>query len=568
MENQDFLQSSETKGCPFCAETINVNAKKCKHCGEFLEAQNGIIQRQTVVNSHTNQILLKGGCILLISALFLPWFDYLFKISPVTILIELSKMSNSHNGSWGNPLGKDSGIIILGIFSLFVPSICGAIGIISILNSGKDTKNTLQMVSKIALITILLIFLFLTFKMNEGSRGGVNPFAILGSGWYIALVGSILMSLGTYKRYFENESITIQPTPYIAPQLTAEDEIRKTEREAKREAERNARLAEIRAKQDEFEKKFRKYAPKVLASGLGIAGLIWGIVFIVTPNPEKEGVKAAKVKCQCEDTEQGNIVNNLKTVITTIDNNGFKRKSEARDKKDAINNFSEKYQYCFAPTYEELKNKFSDNYFKKQKFEMAFENYMCNNANQQLLNTTLQQLDSKIASIKDSEPDSSDVKSDLIHQDLYRGFSLNSTYDVMDFKIVKTIRSQGRISFDYITTTKGFQEANKSVWKGNITYVDIESSWFRESITTKGLNLFYEVTPNAWKPIPTIPDAKFSISDDSRISLTTDDFWVTNKYDIGPDVPNITLPPSNAGKYSFISRESNNVFVEFIYNFQ
>lgn len=28
--------SQDTKECPFCAETIKVNARKCKHCGEFL----------------------------------------------------------------------------------------------------------------------------------------------------------------------------------------------------------------------------------------------------------------------------------------------------------------------------------------------------------------------------------------------------------------------------------------------------------------------------------------------------------------------------------------------------
>ena len=27
---------SETKVCPFCGEDINIDASKCKHCGEFL----------------------------------------------------------------------------------------------------------------------------------------------------------------------------------------------------------------------------------------------------------------------------------------------------------------------------------------------------------------------------------------------------------------------------------------------------------------------------------------------------------------------------------------------------
>ena len=37
-----------TKACPFCAEDINENAIKCKHCGEFLDNNSLKAPSQTV----------------------------------------------------------------------------------------------------------------------------------------------------------------------------------------------------------------------------------------------------------------------------------------------------------------------------------------------------------------------------------------------------------------------------------------------------------------------------------------------------------------------------------------
>ena len=32
-----MTEEIQTKTCPFCGEEININAIKCKHCGEFLK---------------------------------------------------------------------------------------------------------------------------------------------------------------------------------------------------------------------------------------------------------------------------------------------------------------------------------------------------------------------------------------------------------------------------------------------------------------------------------------------------------------------------------------------------
>jgi len=41
-----------TKPCPYCAEQINLEAKKCKHCGEFLDSE---LRNQKETESNVNQ---------------------------------------------------------------------------------------------------------------------------------------------------------------------------------------------------------------------------------------------------------------------------------------------------------------------------------------------------------------------------------------------------------------------------------------------------------------------------------------------------------------------------------
>lgn len=69
---------NQTKPCPFCSEQILVDAKKCKHCGEFLDPK---LIRQNKKSGFKISVSTIASITLLIS-FFLPWLSTsLFSLS-------------------------------------------------------------------------------------------------------------------------------------------------------------------------------------------------------------------------------------------------------------------------------------------------------------------------------------------------------------------------------------------------------------------------------------------------------------------------------------------------------
>lgn len=49
----------EIKNCPFCSEEILIEAKKCKHCGEFLDKEMREARQPQVTTEVPKEIVIK-----------------------------------------------------------------------------------------------------------------------------------------------------------------------------------------------------------------------------------------------------------------------------------------------------------------------------------------------------------------------------------------------------------------------------------------------------------------------------------------------------------------------------
>lgn len=181
----DAMENVETKNCPFCAEEINIEAIKCKHCGEMLNKNN-------LFESLDIPSLVFG--ILMFILFFTPWVHWTFiSVSGYEIPNYLTNLDSMFGKSDST---EPFAIIIYALF-YSIPLFSLMSVFIALLKKKTSAFSTL------AGAVFLLIFLFFRYILKD-NEFNIEIFNILGVGGYLSLLLSICMIGYGLVRIFNN----------------------------------------------------------------------------------------------------------------------------------------------------------------------------------------------------------------------------------------------------------------------------------------------------------------------------------------------------------------------------
>ena len=132
-------ETTEMKTCPFCAESILVVAKKCKYCGEYLDADTrrantpapSGMERMLVPVGRPVSAIVSGYCALIG---ILPLFGLPFSIAAIItgfVALNTLKKNSELSGAGRAWFG-----IICGIITTLI-SLVGAVAIVAGADSGR-----------------------------------------------------------------------------------------------------------------------------------------------------------------------------------------------------------------------------------------------------------------------------------------------------------------------------------------------------------------------------------------------------------------------------------------------
>jgi hypothetical protein len=308
-----------------------------------------------------------------------------------------------------------------------------------------------------------------------------------------------------------------------------------------------------------------KENPKILyiLGALVIVFIAIWLIFI-KDYPKRDAKKLATELCECYSTSEKEIEEAYKSYLNDFENQNYIKRNDARSNLNTIANpiNSKKYE-CIElvnSKYQILNNKFD--YKDRSKFELTYieSQNNCSNTENPDISSIYSDIEKKIETIKDPEPDISKIKEDLIGQKI-PGWNFSYLSEFKDIQIINTTKGNDRI--EYKIQLKLFDENKNSEHdcEAIVIYSRGNDGWYFSNVKMNYITYINTIYPDKWTQITPLKNCKWNCEDTYKI------IWKTNSYGreiiSGPDAKGVSLP--NSSSYYVKSREGKEVNVKFTY---
>jgi hypothetical protein len=261
----------------------------------------------------------------------------------------------------------------------------------------------------------------------------------------------------------------------------------------------------------------------IIVSALAVCGIaLW---FIFKADPESDAKKAAVAYCNCSEKYSDGMVKADEDFMNSFNSNNFKKRQEAKNKLQELQNavaaISVDCNGKALSNYTEKRNKYLTDANQLKKFDLAYGSLLgtCNPGNQSKLASMNAEIESKISTIKDPEPDIEKIKSDLIGKKI-PGWNFDALSEIDQAKISNVAHGSDRVEYTIDLHLIGFRLKEPHDAEIFVTYSQEEDGWQFGQVK----EIFYTYTNTApvnnWLAVTPLQNCTYKIIDNGQ------QYWV------------------------------------------
>lgn len=497
---------------------------------------------------------------ILVAAFFMPWVKFFVSLS-----------------AWDMLFGEAGQYIDTGFkyIAILIP-ISGAVIVYGEAANNENYPINKGLLFKIPIITFVVLIVAIVSKINDGggrlrSSDLENITKVFGIGFWLTLIASVILPFISSQAVSKTPTPNNQtiPTPLLSDNQSSPQTISQPNYTR---PQVNINLPKINW--DETFAKIKAFLIRYKVVLLSGAGLLIAFILVynlfIKADPVKDAKNLAKNYCACSDELNKNNSSSMKSYLSEFDNKKFKSRMEARNSlNNTLQENQVKYNNCtqaanvvYTERLADYNAKGGQNPYTFQQTYSSISN-ACNNSNSADVTALQNQINEKLQSIIDPEPDIEKIKADLIGREVI-GWKFAYLNEYKEAQILNTSKSGDRIEyqvkFNLIDNTTGSGEHDCEVM---VVYLQSENGWYLD-----GVNLNYIVYTNTFYPdrytqITPIPNSKWNAENNFKMGWKTSNWEYADETITGPDKGATSLPYSTT--YFIKSLEPQEIKVKFTY---